>query len=450
MLAVFWPAGPLLSRACPRSPILNEAVLMTAKIERQLKGRHSPRFSRGLLPAALLLLGGTLCVSGCQQVKEHFNRVRPNNPVVGPAPPRLSLEEAQADTRGYASLSEGTAETGEIRTVSQIVGEESPVILDSTVVAVVNGNTVLAGDVFAPYARQMVKMRDQLTDEQYLAAQRELLKRDLPGHIERTLLSHALKSTLKQEQIDKLDSVLDEAFAEHVQKLLIKTQTSSALELDKKLQEEGTSLADIRQTFGTQQLAMQYLATESQVNVQLGRVDLLNYYRENLDRYSHPTRVKWQEIRVSITPQQDRKAAVLKLNEVVKKLQEGVPFPDVARELSDGPTATQGGNWDWTKEDSLADVELNKELFSLPTGAISRIIETEQHFRIIRVVEREDAHVTPFEELQAELRDEIRATKRHDKTAEVLRKLNKTAVIQTIFDDDPVIAAEMRKIGELE
>lgn len=194
---------------------------------------------------------------------------------------------------------------------------------------------------------------------------------------------------------------------------------------------------------------MQYLATESQVNVQLGRVDLLNYYRENLDRFSHPTRVKWQEIRVSITPQQDRRAAVMKLNEVVKKLQEGVAFPDVAREYSDGPTASQGGNWDWTKEDSLADVELNKELFSLPTGAISRIIETDKYFRIIRVVEREDAHVTPFEKLQDGLREEIRSKKRHEKTAEVLRKLNETAVIQTIFDDDPALAEEMRKIGEL-
>ncbi|WP_237228052.1 peptidylprolyl isomerase [Rubinisphaera sp. JC750] len=423
---------------------------MTAKIERQPDGRHPSRHSRGVMSAAaLLLIGGTLCVSGCQQIKEHFNRVRPNNPVVGPAPPRLSLEESSADTLGYAGLSQGVPESGEIRTVSQVVTEESPVILDSTVVAVVNGNTVLAGDVFAPYARQMVKMREQLTDEQYLAAQRELLKRDLPGHIERTLLSHALKSTLKQEQIDKLDGVLDQAFAEHVEKLLVKTETSSALELDKKLQSEGTSLADIRQTFGTQQLAMQYLATESQVNVQLGRVDLLNYYRENLDRFSHPTRVKWQEIRVSITPQQDRRAAVMKLNEVVKKLQEGAAFPDVAREYSDGPTASQGGNWDWTKEDSLADVELNKELFSLPTGAISRIIETDKYFRIIRVVEREDAHVTPFEKLQDGLREEIRSKKRHEKTAEVLRKLNETAVIQTIFDDDPALAEEMRKIGEL-
>lgn len=427
---------------------------MTAEQNRQPEDCRPRPFSqrRGwvLTISGLVLSGSLLASSGCQQIKEHFTRVRPNNPVVGPAPPRLSLEAAAADTQGYAALTANAAVSGDILPVSRTEAGELPILPDSMPVAVVNGNTILAGDVFAPYARQMVKMRQQLTPEQFAQAQRELLKRDMPSHIQRTLLSHALKSTLKQEQIEKLDSVLDEAFAEHVQNLLEKTGTSSSQELDKKLQSEGTSLADIRQTFGIQQLAMQYLATESQVNVQLGRVDLLNYYQEHIDQYTFPTRVKWQEIRVSITPQQDRAAAIKKLNEVVQALQEGSEFSEVAREFSDGPTAVQGGNWDWTKEDSLADQKLNEELFSLDAGAISRIIETPQHFRIIRVTEREEARVTPFEELQLELRKEIIARKRQEKTAEVLEKLKQTATIMTIFDDDPEVAETMRNINKLD
>lgn len=386
---------------------------------------------------------------GCQQIKEHFTRVRPNNPVVGPAPPRLSLEEASADTLGYASLSKTAQVSSGILPVVNLEGGNAEPLSDSMVVAVVNGNNILAGDVFAPYARQMVQMKTQLTDEQYIMAQRELLKRDLPSHIERTLLSHALKSKLKQEQIDKLDAVLDEAFAEHVGNLLEKTQTRSAMELDKKLQSEGTSLSEIRQTFGIQQLAMQYLANESQVNIQLGRVDLLNYYQAHIDQYSFPTRVKWQEIRISINPKQDRNAAIAKLNEAVKELQAGTSFEEVARKHSDGPTAPQGGHWDWTKQDSLADKELDKELFSLPKGGISKILESPQHFRILRITEREDAHVTPFEELQSDLRKEILAEKRKEKTAEVLKKLKETATIQTIFDDNPEDAKAMRNLERI-
>lgn len=399
--------------------------------------------------AGLALSGGLLASSGCQSITEYFNRVQPNNPVVGPAPPRLSLEDSAQDTRGYASLTANAPVSSDILPVSRTEMGDLPVLPDSMPIAVVNGNTILAGDVFAPYARHLVRLQKELPPEQFAQAQRELLKRDLPSHIQRTLLSHALKSTLKQEQINKLDEVLDQAFADHVKTLLEKTGTSSSLELDKKLREEGTSLADIRQTFGVQQLAMQYLATESQVNVQLGRVDLLKHYQDNIHKYTFPTRVKWQEIRISISPGQDRRAAIQKLNEVVKALQAGDEFSEVARKFSDGPTASQGGHWDWTKEDSLSDTKLNDELFTLETGAISHIIESPQHFRIIRIVNREEAHVTPFEDLQMELRQDIIAKKRQQRTAEVLEKLKKTATIKTIFDEDPELAKLMRAIEKL-
>lgn len=400
-----------------------------------------------MLPGLFLLVCLSMCV-GCQSIKERFDTVRPNNPVVGPAPPRISLEQTSADTLGYASISKDAKVASGVLTVSHDDNGKLATISDSQIVAMVNGNPILAGDIFVPYSKQFVVMRQQLTEEQFTQAQRELLKRDLPDSIERKLLAHALKTTLKQEQVDQLDTILDAAFKEHVSSLLIKTKTASARELELKLQADGTSLEDIRKTFGEQQLAMQYLSTKSEVFVQTGRVDLLNYYQENIDKFSHPAQVKWEEIRISFSPEDGRPAAIKKLQQVMHELEQGLSFDEVAKRYSDGATASNGGEWDWTRKGSLADKNTEQQLFSMKTNEISGVLESPNAFQILKVVHRKDARVTPFEDVQQGIKGIIVQQKRKEKTALVIENLKASADIETIFDNDPEIKALMRDFGK--
>ncbi|HCS55017.1 peptidylprolyl isomerase [Rubinisphaera sp.] len=400
------------------------------------------------------MLGITSLVAclGCQSFKEHFNRVRPNNPVVGPAPPRLTLDDSQSDKavseiQQTAALSDGSS-TGEIVRISQVSAITPDPIDDSAVVAVVNSNQILASDIFAPYSKQMQMMKEKMPEEQYVQAQRELLKRDLPSQIERTLLSHAMRTSLKQEQAEKLDGVLDQAFEEHVLSLLEKTESASSVELNEKLEKEGTSLAMLRKTFGKHQLAMQYLSTQSEVKAEIGRVELLEYYNNHLADYSFPSKVKWQEIRVSFNKHGGRNEALKVLNEAVQDLQAGKTFGEVAKKYSDGPTASLSGEWDWTTKGSLSDTEIDEQLFTMPVGGISKIMEASDRFRVVKVVAREDAHITPFEDLQLEIRKQILTELQKNKKQEVVAKLKQTATIETIFDNDPELAEAMRDFGK--
>ncbi len=407
----------------------------------------------GKTPCSLLLHGllcfcSMLSLGGCHQIKEQFGRVRPNNPVVGPAPPRLSVEENAKDALGYAQISKDATVASGVLLASHNAQGELKQIPDAQIVAMVNGEPILAGDIFGPYTKQMELMKKQLSTEEFAIAQRELLKRDLPDTIERTLLAHALKATLKQEQVDQLDTILDNAFKEHVARLLEKTKTASARELDLKLQKDGTSLEQLRKTFGTQQLAMQYLATESEVHVQLGRVDLLKYYNENIEQFTHPAQVEWQEIRVSFDQNDGRSGAIEKLNQAVTELQQGKSFADVAREYSDGATASSGGNWEWTRKGSLADKKVDRLLFSMKKGEISPVLESPGYFQILKVTDRKESRVTPFEQVQQDIKSEIIKKKRKEKTRQVIENLKKTADIETIFDNDPELKAAMRDFGK--
>jgi parvulin-like peptidyl-prolyl isomerase len=121
------------------------------------------------------------------------------------------------------------------------------------------------------------------------------------------------------------------------------------------------------------------------------------------------------------------------------------PFADVAREKSDGPTARDGGIFDWTSQGSLASKRLDEAVFSLPVGQLSAIIEDEtslnmpdrQSLHIVRVLERIEAGQTPFLEAQVSIRQALLEERRKKASDEYLTKLRERTPVWTIFDDEP-------------
>ena len=66
---------------------------------------------------------------------------------------------------------------------------------------------------------------------------------------------------------------------------------------------------------------------------------------------------------------------------------------------------------------------------------MSRILEDEQGFHIIRVKEREEAHRTPFIEAQTEIKEKIQRQRRKEQVAAMVARLRKEIPVWTIFDD---------------
>ena len=84
---------------------------------------------------------------------------------------------------------------------------------------------------------------------------------------------------------------------------------------------------------------------------------------------------------------------------------------------------------------------LDKALFALPVGTMSRILEDETGFHIVRVVEREDAHRTAFEKVQTEIREKLQKKQEEANAHEVIERLRKEIPVRTIFDKPAANAA---------
>ncbi|RUA33649.1 MAG: foldase, partial [Bacteroidetes bacterium] len=84
-------------------------------------------------------------------------------------------------------------------------------------------------------------------------------------------------------------------------------------------------------------------------------------------------------------------AAKKEAREVLQKARSGQDFAELAKEYSDGPSATRGGDLGWFKEGQMVD-EFNEAVFAKSgTGVINDIIKTQYGYHIINVTEEKTA-----------------------------------------------------------
>lgn len=403
--------------------------------------------------------------AGC----ETLGTAKVDNPVIGPAPPRVATQEklkqnpyraADSARDSQHSTAEFVVDDAESADGSAVVNlsdyqssdESSSIDLASAqsphtvpidgldvsqtyVVASVNGLPILADDVLMPYVPLLKKAEAQATPEQMDELREKLIKRDLPQHVEKMILISALKEYLKPDQAESFQQYLDQEFETQLKKIRREMKVETKQELETILKDQGTSIEKLKEEFGNQQMAMQYMAMKSQSPKQVGRQELVDYYRSHQEDYAVPSRVKWQLIIVPFASSLNKGEARAKLSRALDEMLQGKSFEEVAKAYSSGPTAASGGHWgDWTTKGSLADEKLEKLLYELPVGEISAPYESNNDYRIVRVLEREEAGYRPFEDVQFDIEKMLKEKQAKEIQEKVVRELRQTAYIETIYD----------------
>ncbi len=379
-----------------------------------------------------ILLTVLLAIAGCKGDSGLGPKV--DNPVVGPPPPRKvgarnSEQTALADKKGG-----GEDENSGVKLVGAIPSDsEIPKELEGNrVVATVNGSPLFEAEILERYAEQLSKMREQVPPDQYRKQIEQLIERDLRAHVERKLLSEAMRRSLKKDQQKQIDSFMKKQLQEQLDQMKKEMKVTSTAELDRELQKHGTSLAMVEYQFRNKVMAQQYLATKVKNNRKLSRQDLFAYYQQHLKDYEFKRRVRWQQILISRANEQQARA---KLRILADGLKEGRDFGEMAAEISDGLNAENKGLQDWTNEGSLADQKIEKLLFELPIGEPSELIESPRgYFQVVRVVERQNAGHVPFDEVQEKIRLTLLQTDEQGEMEQILQELWDSASIDSQYE----------------
>ena len=133
--------------------------------------------------------------------------------------------------------------------------------------------------------------------------------------------------------------------------------------------------------------------------------ELQREYSENIDSYRQPERVQVRHILVKTQgkPKEEAPKLKAKAEDILKQLQKGGDFAELAKKNSEDPgSAEKGGELGWIVRGQTVP-NFEKAAFSLKPGELSGVIETEYGYHILQVENKQAAHTQSFDEVKGNL-----------------------------------------------
>ena len=323
------------------------------------------------------------------------------------------------------------------------------------IIARVGDDVILAGDLLGQvnqFLNQRIQQlspaeRSSITPEVLNTQRWRLIEQLLPQSIQGKLMYLDFRRSIPQERLPDIQDSLYQAFDEKQLPVLIeRAKVKSAADLDQLLRSFGSSLSQQRLTFAEQLAAAQWKEKNASDPREVSHEDMLDYYRAHQADYRIPARVRWEQLAALDSKTGSEAESYSFVGKLGNEVWQGAAFEAVAKRSSHGPTASQGGKYDWTARGNLRSEVLEEAIFSLPVGRLSQRIRDADGCHIVRVIERQDEQMVPFQEVQEEIRDKIKAGRSKAALEKYLAQLRDEFPVWSIFDEEEAQSIAQRSL----
>lgn len=175
------------------------------------------------------------------------------------------------------------------------------------------------------------------------------------------------------------------------------------------LQQEGLDLQTFRAQIRAQLQNFSLLQVKIGSKVKASDEDLRNYYQSHPQEFEGAEEVHVRHIFLPL-PSGASEADVAKekaeAQRVVQRLKAGEDFAKVAKQVSKGPAAEDGGDLGWVRRGTL-DRVLEDQAFALKTGQISDPIRFGPGFHVLEAEDRRRGGGKTFEQAREEIRSRL-------------------------------------------
>lgn len=144
-------------------------------------------------------------------------------------------------------------------------------------------------------------------------------------------------------------------------------------------------------------------------NINVSDEQLRKTYQDEIDSFRTPEQVRARHILIKTQGKSDaeKKQAKAKADDLLKQLQHGGNFEELAKKNSDDPgSAVKGGELGFLGHGQTVP-NFDKALFTLQPGQLSGVIETDYGYHIIQAEEKKPAHTMSFDEAKPQLMAEL-------------------------------------------
>ncbi len=160
------------------------------------------------------------------------------------------------------------------------------------------------------------------------------------------------------------------------------------------------------------------------------------FYEVEKERIKEPEQVKAKHILIKVEKDatKENKDELLKKTEgILKEAKDGKSdFAELAKKYSEGPSGPNGGELGYFPRGKMVP-SFEDAAFLLAAGGISDIVETQFGYHIIKVEEKKKERTIPFEEVEAEIRENLKFQQGNAGISKFIEELKSNAKIE-MFD----------------
>jgi parvulin-like peptidyl-prolyl isomerase len=149
--------------------------------------------------------------------------------------------------------------------------------------------------------------------------------------------------------------------------------------------------------------------------------DLKEYYDGHKDEFSNPMRVKARHILIK----DDQKKA----EEILGKLKTGGDFAALAKDNSECPSKTKGGELGWFSKGRM-DPAFEKAAFSLKRGETSGVVKSSFGYHIIQVEDIKPESIKEFGKVKASIEAKLKKEQQEKILSDTKDKVKETITVE--------------------
>ena len=272
-------------------------------------------------------------------------------------------------------------------------GSEKPSPPPAPAVATVNGQSI-----------DLKEFEKALGEETALAKREMPLKREETESLKEEVLDNLIRERIMIQRARDLSLSIGEAELAARMEEIRKDYNG---QFDKIFSEGGISLPEWKEALRKRMLLEKLIARDVNEKIQVADEEAERYYNDHRRAYATDRRVRVAQI---VLPDRDRAEGIL------KRLKTGEDFGKVAREVSIGPEATRGGDLGFFERGVMPEA-IDRMVFSLPVGKVSRVAQSPYGFHIFKVLGQAAAGGRKF----ADVREKVIADLRKQKEAEAYK-----------------------------
>ncbi len=265
-----------------------------------------------------------------------------------------------------------------------------------------NANTVLVERIIARINNKIITQREY--DKERATLHAKLAQQYSGAELEKQfnlqskdLLRDMIDQDLMVQKAGDDDINVDMDVIKHLDQIRQQYHLKSLQALQDAVEKDGMNWEDFKDQIKRQLLMQQVISREVGSRIILTRADAQKYFEAHKDDFKSPPGVHLAEIMISTekhTPAEAEKLA----KKAQSELQGGARFADVAKELSDSPSAKDGGDVGFFKQGTISEA-IAKDIANVDVGDITPIIKTQYGYMIFKVLERRVGQQPTFDQI---------------------------------------------------